>query len=98
MEDGPVRKFHDLGRKVDEVIEKGSEMRYLEFVFSMASHDLGLSGIEKEKLYNNFVNSYCDSYSEFRKRGFGSEEAKSNAIYKTTKKYLPGRDDSELNQ
>ncbi len=81
-------KFYNLNEKVNEAIINNTESNYLDFVFEMGIHGLGIEGKERKISHDSFVNSFCDLYDSYRKEGKNEEEAKFSAMYHITKKFI----------
>lgn len=81
-------EFLDLENKIKEVIEEKSETNYLEFISEMFAFDFNINGADKKEFQEDFINSFCDSYKEYLEKGFNEKEAKRNALYNITEKYL----------
>lgn len=79
-----------LDNKIEEVIKNGSEIKYLEGVFSMFASECGVEDNERKRAYEDLIEEFGDVCGDLMNSGMSEYNAKHQALYDLSQKYLPG--------
>lgn len=85
-----MKKDKHLVNKINEAINENSEMKFLDTVFTISAFEMGINGGYREKFYNDLIENFGNMYQDLREEGMFENEAKQQALYNITQKYLPG--------